>query len=141
MQNRHQGEGTVAKQVGIFSIWMLILLTSGLTYAQDVLEDIKKMSPEENAELMTDWMKSALALDESQAARVHDINLNYAKKNREIVNSGERKLRLHKQLSKSSKEKDGELSKILTKEQYRMYQEKKEDMKAKMKQKMKEKRR
>jgi hypothetical protein len=57
------------------------------------------------------------------------------------VNSGERKLRLYKKLSTSSKEKDGELSKVLTKEQYRIYQEKKEEMKARVKQNMQKKKR
>ncbi len=119
---------------------VLILFTYGIVCAQD-MEDFKKMSPEENAELMTDWMKSALALEESQVSLVYDINLKYAKKNREIVNSGEKKLRLYKKLKNSSQEKDKELNKILTKDQYRSYQEKREEMKAKVKQRAQEKRR
>lgn len=130
----------MAKRLGLFVFGMLLLFTSRLACAQD-MEDFKKMNPEENAKLVTDWMQSALALEEDQVASVYAVNLKYAQKNRAIANSGERKLRLLKKLKSTSQEKDKELRALFTRDQYRRYQEKKEEMKTRVKQKMQEKKR
>lgn len=130
----------MAKRLGLFVFGMLLLFTSRLACAQD-MEDFKRMNPEENAKLITDWMQSALTLEEDQVAPVYAVNLKYAQKNRAIANSGDRKLRLLNKLKSASREKDKELRALFTQDQYRRYQEKKEEMKTRVKQKMQEKKR
>lgn len=104
-------------------------------------ETLKNSTPEQRAELQTEWMKSALSLDQNQVPLVHEINLKYARKNQAAMDSGGSKLKMYRKLKDLSAEKEKALATVLTKEQYRTYEEKKDELKEKVKDRASEKRR
>lgn len=104
------------------------------------VDDFKDSTPEERAQFQTEWMKSELTLDTTVVPSVYSINLKYAKKTQSIMNSGGSRLQKYRNFKASSDAKDSELKKIFTKEQYNLYQQKKEEMKEKMKERLQEKR-
>ncbi|MFW0717436.1 hypothetical protein [Pedobacter sp. N23S346] len=97
---------------------------------------MKDKTPEERAQFQTSLMKTKLSLDSGQLNHVQAINLKYALKNDPIIKSDASKLSKFKQLKTLQKEKDGELKKVFTAEQYKQYQAFEEEMKEKMKSKM-----
>lgn len=106
--------------------------------AQD--EDFKNSTPEERAEFQTEWMKSALSLDSVVIPSVYSINLKYSKKMQSIMNSGGTKIQKYREFKTFSDAKDAELKNIFTKDQYKIYQQRKEEMKQKVKERIQEKR-
>lgn len=103
-------------------------------------EDFKNSTPEQRAQFQTDWMKTELSLDSSITTFVYSVNLKYAKKNQSLMNSGGSRVQKYREFKASSEAKDNELKKILTKEQYKEYLERKEEMKQNMRQKLQERR-
>ena len=111
------------------------MLLFNITYAQ------KKTSsaPEERANKLTEWMKTNLQLNEEQLTKAQAINLKYANKNQELHSgSMSRKEKMHI-LKENDKAKDAELKTLFTADQYKNYQEKKEEMRKQMKERMREK--
>ena len=92
-------------------------------------EILKDSTPEERAKFQTEWMKTALNLDEKQMAAVYEINLKHARKNQELLASNERKRRKVRKAKSLAKEKGKELQNVLTKEQYAKYQKNKDELK------------
>lgn len=123
-----------------FIIGIIILMNIPfIASAQD--EDFKNSTPEERAEFQTDWMKSELSLDPTVVPNVYNINLKYSKKMQSIMNSGGSRIQKYREFKASSDAKDAELKNVFTKDQYKMYQQRKEEMKQKMKERIQEKRR
>jgi hypothetical protein len=97
------------------------------------------------AELQTKMMTTQLGLTEAQAAQVYPINLasvTALKENLEDLQASKRKmqkLRTARAIKGDMKDKDNDLKKVLTPEQYDKYIKHREAMKAAMKQKMQEK--
>lgn len=115
------------------------LITPAIVSAQGA-EEIRNSTPEERAEMQTEWMKKTLSLDSGAAAAVHQINLKYAKKNQAAMESGGSRRNKLRSLKKLSSEKDAELEKVLSAEQYRTYTKKKDEMKDRMKEEVRERR-
>jgi hypothetical protein len=96
------------------------------------------------AELQTKMMTTQLGLSDAQAAQVYPINLEAVtelKENLEDLKTAKRKtqkLRAARAIKSDMKDKDNDLKKILTTEQFDKYIKNKEAMKAAMKQKMQE---
>ena len=130
----------IMEQLSKSILWgtLLFLVTITLN-AQD--GTFKNSTPEERAEFQTEWMKTELSLDSTVVPTVYDINLKYSKKNQTVMNSSSSRMQKYQQLKDSSESKDSELKKVFTKEQYKLYQQRKEEMKEKMKQRIQEKRR
>jgi hypothetical protein len=97
-------------------------------------------TPEERAQLQTDYMKESLALTSDQEIKVHDLNLKYAKKMQSVYNTPERKFQKLKSMKGVSTEKDQEMKGILNPDQYATYEKNKEEMKEKMRARAKERR-
>jgi hypothetical protein len=117
----------------------IIFLIPCITKAQDQ-DEFKNSTPEQRAEFQTEWMKTELSLDSAVVSTVYEINLKYAKRNQALMNSEGARLKKFRDMKSSSEAKDSELKKIFTIEQYKIYQQKKEEMKQKMKQKIQERR-
>jgi hypothetical protein len=117
----------------------LLFLPLMLIFANLRAQDKSAMpSAEERATKMTDWMKSTLQLNDTQLSQVQAINLKYANKRQEMMNNAQGKK--DKDAWKADEAaKDAELKGVLTDDQYKTYQTKKEEMKKEMKEKMKEK--
>ncbi|HEY4323925.1 MAG TPA: hypothetical protein VGN20_08055 [Mucilaginibacter sp.] len=97
------------------------------------------------AELQTQMMKAQLDLTDTQMPQVYSVNLKSTKEmmaDMEELKSAKRKLqkaRDAKALKSTSGDKDKEMKKILTSDQYTKYEKNKEQMQAAMKEKMNEK--
>lgn len=95
-------------------------------------------TPEERAQLQTDYMKESLALTSDQEITVHDLNLKYAKKMQAVYNAPDRKFQKLKSMKGVSTEKDQEMKGILNPDQYATYEKNKEELKEKMRARAKE---
>lgn len=103
-----------------------------------VAQDLKNSTPESRAKTQTEWMKSTLSLDPSVIPSVNAINLKYAQKIQAVIASDDSKFQKYRSVKSLSDAKDKELKSIFTKEQYTIYQQKKEEKQQKMKQKLQE---
>ncbi|WP_412469279.1 hypothetical protein [Pedobacter sp. KLB.chiD] len=110
---------------------LLLMLFCQLAAAQNT-KTLKNKTPEERAQLLTKLMKTRLSLDTGQLARLKVINLKYALKNEPIIKSDAGKLAKLKQFKALQKEKNAELKKVFTAEQYNQYQAFEAEMKEKI---------
>lgn len=117
--------------------WMMALLFLCAMYTQlagaQSVKSISDKTPEQRAEALTAVMKSKLPLNPEQVPRVQAINLAYALKNEPVIKSDAGKRAKFKQLKALQKDKDNELEKVLTAEQFKQYQALKEELKEKIK--------
>ena len=115
------------KQIILISTFLILLC--GKMFAQDVET---KLSSEERARFQTEWMKQNLSLSNDQLVQIEPLNLKYAQKMEEVkAISG--KIGKLKKAKSIMDEKDGQLKKILTKDQFNVYLEKREEIRDKMK--------
>ena len=115
----------------------MLLSVSVIASAQ--MDELKNSTPEQRAEMQTQWMKSNLALDSKASASASAINLKYAKETQALVSSDSSKLQKLQSFRKNSQTKDAELKSVFTPEQYTLYEQKKSEMRAQLKQKIAEK--
>lgn len=120
---------------------LLILVTAFLCTAFTSLsaqtKKLKDSTPEQRAKMQTEWMKTKLALNTTQAQQVYALNLQYAQKNDPVIQSNEGKRAKFKKLKAFQKEKSDALSHILDAGQYKKYQELKDQMVQNFKEKRK----
>ena len=117
---------------------ILLMMTQCAVFAQD--NNLKNSTPEEQARRTTEWMQEKLSLEPTQTDTVYKINLKYAAKNIELMNSNEPRRSKFRKMRSHAKDKDKELKKNLTKTQFDIYQKKKEELREIMKDRIKEKR-
>ncbi|GEN77222.1 hypothetical protein [Chryseobacterium hagamense] len=91
-------------------------------------KSLQDSTPEQRAKMQTEWMKTKLGLNGSQVTQAYNLNLFYAQKNESILKSSEGKLNKFKKLRPIQKEKDNALSNILNPDQYKRYQELKDQL-------------
>jgi hypothetical protein len=115
----------------------LIMMIQCAIFAQANLKD---STPAERAKLTTEWMQEKLSLEPGQTDAVYKINLEYAAKNIELMNSNESRRSKFRKMRSYEKDKDKELKGLLTKTQFDIYQERKEELREIMKERIKEKR-
>lgn len=126
---------SLGKRIAV--VFIIALLPIAVSAQED---DFKNSTPEERAQFQTEWMKTELSLDSTVVPSVYNINLKYSKKTQSIMNSGGSRMQKYKDFKAISEAKDSELKNIFTKDQYKIYQQKKEEMKQKMKERIQEKR-
>lgn len=122
---------------------VFVLFTSfvNMACAQEKLDEfMTDTTPEERAQMQTDYMKESLALTEDQVPQVHEVNLKYSRKMQDAYNSGGGKLQKLKKMKTIGQEKDKEIKRVLTSAQYATYEKNKEAMKEKMRARVKEQR-
>ncbi len=110
-------------------VFMMLTLT---VYAQNA-SDRQRKTPEDRAQIQSTWMLKNLNLDSLQAEKVQVINRRYAWKNEPILASGASNLSKFNKLKSLQNEKDAELKKIFTPEQFKQYELHKEELKEKIK--------
>lgn len=122
----------------IISGIILILMIQCVIFAQD--NDLKNSTPEDRAKIITEWMQEKLSLEPSQVDAVYSINLDYAAKNIDLMNSNESRRSKFRKLKSGAKEKDKELKNIFTKDQFDIYQDRKKELRRAVKDRIEEKR-
>ncbi|WP_294221079.1 hypothetical protein [uncultured Chryseobacterium sp.] len=120
------------KQLFAFAAFWIGALFAPFAAQQKSMQD---STPEPRAKIQTEWMKTTLGLNSSQATQAYNLNLLYAQKNEPVLKSSEGKLAKLKKMRPLQKEKDVALSKILNTEQYKKYQELKDQLIKKLKDK------
>jgi hypothetical protein len=110
----------------IFSGILFMFLAQG-AFAQNLG---MQFTPEERAQMQTEWMEENLQLNDSQLVKVEALNLEYALKMEKIkeINGNLSKLRAARKISE---EKDKKLKKLLDKEQFEYYLDKRKEMQKK----------
>lgn len=125
----------------LLGLMIAIFITIQVPFSASAQEaDFKDSTPRERAQFQTEWMQSELSLDSTIISSVYNINLKYSEKTQSIINSGGSRLQKYKNFKATSDAKDNELKNLFTKEQYKLYQQKKEEMKQKMRERIQEKR-
>ncbi len=102
------------------------------TTSQESAETIKNISPEQMAERQTTQMSERLDLKPDQIIAVKAINLKYAKKMKVLSQQG-RSRRKMKALKSINKDKNAEMQKVISKEQYEGYEEMMKEMRSEWK--------
>lgn len=107
-----------------------LLMTAGVLLTQIAFSQSTRphKTPEERAKAQTEWMTSELKLTEEQVPKVDQINLKYAQKMEPVLNGTGRKLSKLQQMKAISNEKEVELKKVFTKEQFQLFEQRKEEM-------------
>ncbi|MDF2551438.1 MAG: hypothetical protein K0R77_713 [Chryseobacterium sp.] len=113
------------KQCLLFVAAFICMTFANVTAQTKKLQD---STPEQRAKMMTAWMTSQLALNAKQIEQVSALDLQYARKNDPILQSNESKISKFKKLKALQKEKSNALSQILDADQYKKYQEIKDEM-------------
>jgi len=119
----------------------LLLLVVQAAKAQDASADkkaemakmVKESTPEQRAMLQTAMMKNKIKLDSAQVVQVQAINLKYAEKLDPVLKGDERKLKQMRDMMAIQRDKDAELKKALTADQFKQYEAMKDEMKEKLK--------
>jgi hypothetical protein len=96
-----------------------------------------QFSPEERAQMQTEWMKKNLQLNDSQLLKIEALNLEYALK-MEKVKGIDGNLSKLKAAGKTSEEKDEKLKKLLNEEQFAFYLDKRKELRKKAMEMVKE---
>ncbi|MBK9014066.1 MAG: DUF4890 domain-containing protein [Saprospiraceae bacterium] len=122
------------------SVLMVFLLTVGFGAAQAQKKGGHDFDPAKKAEHQTAMMTEKLALTESQAAKVKDINLKYAQKGKAAHDANKAARAANKDGDKAKNkearqalrtEHTAELRKVFTAEQYKTWEQMKADREAK----------
>lgn len=86
-------------------------------------------SASERAQFQTERMTSSLKLDSAQVEKVGSINLKYAQKMDPVIKGNGSKISKFRAFKSINDEKQAELKKVLTKEQFAEFQRQQEEMK------------
>ena len=118
------------RMLAMASIVSVLLLVSGTAQAQ--MDSAAMRTPESRAAMLSDKMKTDLALTDAQYTQVQGVNLKYAQKNDSLFRSpGERSDKMQAMRS-SMQAKGDELKAILTPDQFTKYQAMEKEMRQKM---------
>lgn len=110
-----------------FSVAMILVSLTSVAQQRQI------GTPEERASRQTARMKETLQLSPDQESSVAAINLNYAKQAQSLLETGGRNLKTAREARSMMKRKDDELEKVLSKDQFKQYQDIKEEMRDAMK--------
>ena len=125
------------KHLGILAVLVCMFSLANAQTGQ-MPTDKQMPSAETRAAKMTDWMKTNLNLTGDQLTQVQALNMKYAVKMDSLRNSSQAKEDKFAAMKSDEAARDAELKGILTDEQYKAYEEKRQEMKEKYKEKAKE---
>jgi hypothetical protein len=92
------------------------------------LDELKNTTPGERASLQTELMKSKLALTAEQTQAVADLNLKYANRMESIIKGSSNSLSKMFQMRKINNEKETELKRILSPQQWEKFDASRDEM-------------
>ncbi|MDW7690216.1 hypothetical protein R9C00_24370 [Flammeovirgaceae bacterium SG7u.111] len=101
--------------------------------AQSV-EKLKDKTPEERAKIQTEKMVEKLAIEGDLEMQVYAINLKYAEAIEPLKDSEDSKVSKFQKLKSLSEDKNAEMEKVLTEDQFMAYLKMQEDMTKELKQ-------
>ena len=110
----------------------LFLLGANTSFGQSKATTLTDEQKEELAKNMEEYFE-ALNLSEAQKPEFKAITEKYAKQMKAVKDSGGGKLQKYKKVKSIQKNKNSEMEKLLSKDQYEVYLEKQEEMQKRMK--------
>ena len=113
----------------LFALFFIGINTSFAQSKADSLTDEQKEEIQKNIEEYT----AALNLTEDQKPKFESITKRYAEQLQALKDGGGSKFKKYKKVKSISKNKDAEMKTILSKDQYKVYMEKQEEMKKNLK--------
>jgi len=123
------------KSLKILTLFFAIFLVNANTsLAQSQETKLTDEQKEELAQNMEEFLE-VLNLSEEQKPEFEAITKKYAEQMQAVKDGGGGKLSMYRKVKSIRKDKNSEMKKLLSKEQYEAYLEKQEEMQAKMKEK------
>ena len=114
---------------GILALGLaVILFIFGIPRAFAQLDELKNTTPAERASLQTELMKSKLTLTAEQTQAVADLNLKYANRMEPIIKGSSNSLSKMFQMRKINNEKETELKRILSPQQWEKFDASRDEM-------------
>ena len=114
---------------GILALGLAVItLLFGMPRAFAQLDELKNTTPVERASLQTELMKSMLALTPEQTQAVADLNLKYANRMEPIIKGSSNSLSKMFQMRKINNEKETELKRILSSQQWEKFDASRDEM-------------
>jgi len=113
-------------------IFALFLIGTNTTFAQSRANDLSEEQKEGIKKNLEEYA-SALDLSEDQRPKFEEITKRYAKQMIAVKDSGGRRMSKYKKVKSIRKNKDAEMKKLLSKDQYKVYLKKQEEMRKKIK--------
>lgn len=104
------------------------------------LDELKNTTPEERATMQTAMMRTKLGLNAAEVPKVAGINRKYAEKMEPIIKGSEGPLMKMRDAKAIEQEKEAELKKVLSPDQFQKFLAMKEEMREQLAQKVKERR-
>lgn len=104
-----------------------LILSTILCLLTSVAMAQSSLTPEERAQMQTEWMKVNLKLNNSQLVRIDAINIEYAQKMEKVKDIDGKSNKL-KAAKKISEEKDEKLKQLLNEEQFQLYLDHKKEL-------------
>ena len=121
------------KSLKILSLFFaLFLIGTNTTFAQSRANDLSEEQKEEIKKNLEEYA-TALDLTEDQRPKFAEITKRYAKQMKAVKDNGGRRMSKFKKVKSIRKNKDAEMKTLLSKDQYKVYLEKQEEMKSKIK--------
>src|SRR5688500_2892695 len=110
---------TLAPVILVFAITCI----GNYAYSQEKLNEfLTETSPEDRAQLQTDYMKESLSLTGDQETKVHEVNLKYAQKIQEAYEAPTKRNQKLKIMKGINTQKEAELKLLLNADQYVTYE-------------------
>lgn len=89
---------------------------------------LQHTTPQQRADVQTQYMKEHLDLTDEQLSKITQINLDYAKQADPLIKGSEGDLTLLKEMKALGQKKDAALKEVLTSQQFETYQSFKKQM-------------
>lgn len=125
------------KVLKILSLFFaLCLIGTNTTFAQSRATNLTEEQKEEIKKNLEEYA-AALHLSEEQKPKFEEITKKYAKQMKAVKDSGGRRINKYRKVKSIRKNKDAEMKQLLSKDQYKGYLEKQEEMQKKMKERRK----
>jgi len=122
------------KLLKVLSIsFALFLIGINTTIAQTKANNLSEEQKEEIKRNLEEYA-ATLSLSDDQRSKFEEITKKYAEQMQALNNGGGRKLQKYKKVKSIRKNKNAEMKMLLSKEQYKVYLDKQEEMRNKMKQ-------
>jgi regulator of protease activity HflC (stomatin/prohibitin superfamily) len=126
------------KRVGLFIL--MVVFAAFIAEAQPGGQG-RNFSPEDMATRQTEQIAEYVKMDKTLEKKVHDLNLKYAKKSQELRGGGNfmdmsdaQREKMRAQMNAQQEEKDAELKKIFSADQYKQYEKYRAEARQRMQQ-------
>jgi uncharacterized membrane protein len=125
------------KSLKILSLFIaLFFISANTTFAQSKTANLTYEQKEENKKNLEEYA-AALSLSEEQQPKFEEITKKYAEQMKALKDNSGSRLSKYKKMKSIQINKNAEMKKLLSKDQYKVYLDKQEEMQKKMKERRK----